>query len=112
MRSSAVILPGREEGPRMNKTRYKQRKRRYLRFQWACRRLCSRALKWGILSYAFVGVYGTLYGSEPALVHNLGTTLVALCAGGLGLFLSFFVLTKIVAVATAWQYRRRRVEHG
>ena len=96
----------------MNNTRYKQRREGYSRFQWACRRLCSRAVKWGTLSYAFVGVYSALYGSEPVLVHRLGMTLAALCDGFVGLFVSLVVLTKVAAAVTTWRHRRGRANYG
>lgn len=96
----------------MNNVRYRQRRERYSRFQWTCRRLCSRALKWGVLSYAFIGVYGALYGSEPVLVHRLGMTLAVLCAGGFVVFFGLFVVWKLAESVTTWRYRRGRSEYG
>jgi hypothetical protein len=96
----------------MNNTRYNQCREQWSRFRRACRHLFSRTLKWAILSYGFVGVYGALYGSGPAVVHHLDTTLVALSAGFAGLFISLVVLTKLVAGVTGWLHRRRRLDYG
>jgi polyferredoxin len=97
----------------MSNMRYEQRRKRWARFRRACSHLFSRALKWAILSYGFIGVYGVLYGSEPAMVHRLGTTLAALAGGFAGLFISLVVLTKLAAGASGWLHqRRRRVEYG
>jgi hypothetical protein len=96
----------------MNSVRYRQRRERYSRFQWACRRLCGRAVKWGVFSYAFIAVYGALYGSEPALVHRLGMTLAVVCAGFTGLFIGLFALTGVAAGVDKWRYRHGRVEYG
>lgn len=97
----------------MSNTRYEQRRKRWARFRRACSHLFNRALKWAILSYGFIGVYGVLYGSKPALVHRLGTTLAALSGGFAILFISLVVLTKLAAGVSGWLHQRNRsVEYG
>jgi hypothetical protein len=96
----------------IDKRRYKRRRERYSRLQWSCRRLCNRAVAWGVLSYAFIAVYGALYESAPGMVHRLGMTLAVLCAGGAVLFFGLFVVWKLVEVVTAWRYRHRRSGYG
>lgn len=78
------------------------------RYQAASRRLCCRALFIGAFSYAFVALYGALYGSPPAVVHHLGMTLAVLCNGLGGLFGCFFVIIKVVDEISKWRSRRRR----
>jgi polyferredoxin len=92
----------------MTNRRRRQRRERWARFRRACRRSSNRALKWAILSYGFISVYGALYGSEPAMVHRLGMTLAALSGGFAGLFLSLVVLTKLAEEVSGWLHRRRR----
>ena len=96
----------------MSNPRYHQRHRRWARFRRACRHLFSRAVKWAVLSYGFIAVYGALYGSDSAIVHRLGATLAALSGGFAGLFISLVVLSKLAGAATAWRHQRRRAEYG
>jgi hypothetical protein len=96
----------------MSNPRHRQQRERWARFRRACRHLFSRALKWAVLSYGFIAVYGALYGSEPAIIHRLGTTLAALSGGFAVLFISLVVLSKLAGVVTAWRHRRRRAEYG
>ncbi|WP_152420337.1 hypothetical protein [Halococcus thailandensis] len=96
----------------MSNPRYRQQRERLARFRRACRHLFSRGVKWAVLSYGFIAVYGALYGSEPVMVHRLGTTLAALSGGFAGLFISLVVLSKLAGAVTAWRYRRRRAEYG
>ena len=96
----------------MSNPRYRQQRERWTRFRRACRHLFSRAVKGAVLSYGFIAVYGTLYGSEPAMVHRLGTTLAALSGGFAGLFISLVVLSKLAGAVTACRHRRRRAEYG
>ena len=96
----------------MSNPRYHQQRERWARFRRACRHLFSRAFKWAVLSYGFVAVYGALYGSTPAMIHHLGTTLAALSGGFAVLFISLVVLSKLTGVVTAWRHRRRRAEYG
>ena len=96
----------------MSNPRYRQRHRRWARFRRACRHLFSRGVKWAVLSYGFIAVYGALYGSVPAMVHRLGTTLAALSGGFASLFISLVVLSKFAGAVTAWRHRRRRAEYG
>ena len=90
----------------MSNASYERRIDRQERHQWVFRRLGSRALKWAILSYAFVTVYGMLYGPHPAVVHRLGLSLAVLCVVLTALFVGFFVVSKLVTKLTTWQYRR------
>jgi uncharacterized protein YbcC (UPF0753/DUF2309 family) len=97
----------------MNNTRNEQRHKRWARFRRTCSHLFRHVLKWVILSYGFIGVYGALYGSGPTIFHRLGTTLAALSGGFAGLFISLVVLTKVAAGVSGWLHRRRRgVEYG
>ena len=97
----------------MNKTGYEQRRERWTRFRRACRSLFSQAVKWAVLSYGFIGVYGVLYGSKPAIVNRLGTTLAALSGGFAGLFISLVVLSKLASEVSGWVHRQhRRGEYG
>ncbi|EMA47807.1 hypothetical protein C450_20851 [Halococcus salifodinae DSM 8989] len=90
----------------MSSASYERRIDRQQRHQWVFRRLGSRALKWAILSYAFVTIYGTLYGSHPVVVHRLGISLAALCGVLTALFAGLFVVSKLTTKFTTWQYHR------
>jgi hypothetical protein len=90
----------------MSSASYKQRIDRQKRHQWAFRRAGSRALKWAILSYAFVRVYGMLYGPPPAVVHRLGISLAVLCGVLTALFAGSFVVSKLTTKLITWQYHR------
>ena len=96
----------------MGNPRYRQRRKRWVRFRRACRDLFSRAVKWAVLSYGFIGVYGVLYGSEPAMVHCLGTTLAALSMGFAALFISLVVLSKLTTEVSGWLHDQRWIEYG
>jgi hypothetical protein len=72
----------------------------------------SHALKWAILSYGFIAVYGVLYGSEPVLVHRLGMTLAVLCGGIAAVFGGFYAVAKVSAVVTTWLNRLGREAYG
>ena len=81
------------------------------RYPRTFRQGCIRALKWALLSYAFVRIYLHLYGAHPAIVPRLGTTLAVLCAVGAGVFAVFAVLSVLVeGVSTLWRYCHQRLE--
>lgn len=86
--------------------------REYHRMQRGCLHVCSHALKWAILSYGFIAVYGALYGSGPALVHRLGMTLAVLCGGITALYGVLYVFVKLPPVVTTWLDRLRRANYG
>ena len=90
----------------MSNASYERRVERQERHQWVFRRLSSRALKWAILSYAFVMVYGMLYGPRPVVVHRLSLSLAVLCGVLTALFAGFFVVWKFTAKLITWQHRR------
>jgi polyferredoxin len=96
------------EAVKMTNRRRRQRRERWARFRRACSHLFSHALKWAVLSYGFLAVYGALYGSEPAMVHRLGMTLATLSGGFAGLFISLVVLTKVAVEVSGWLHRHRR----
>jgi hypothetical protein len=74
------------------------------RFWRNCRRVFVRAVRWAILTYAFVRVYLYLYGAHPAVVPRVGTTLAALCAIGAGLSAGFGIISWVVEWLTGmWQ---------
>jgi polyferredoxin len=101
------------EAVKMTNKRRRQRRERWARFRRACSHLFSHALKWAVLSYGFITVYGALYGSEPTMVHRLGMTLATLSGGFAGLFISLVVLTKVAVEVSGWFHRHRRsVEYG
>ena len=96
----------------MSNPKYRQQRERWACFRRACRHLFRRAGKWAVLSYGFIGVYGGLYGSEPAIVHRLGTTLAALSGAFAILFISLVVLTKLVTGVSGWLHQHRRAKYG
>jgi hypothetical protein len=83
-----------------------QRRKRNLQHGW------SHALKWAILSYGFISVYGALYGSAPTLVHRLGMTLAVLSGCIAAVFGAFWVVVTVSAVVRRWMQRHGRADYG
>lgn len=74
--------------------------------------VCSHALKWAVLSYGFIAVYGALYGSAPVLVHRLGMTFAVLCGGIAALFGGFYAVARVLAAVRTWLNRLGRESYG
>ena len=81
------------------------------RYRRTFRHGCVWALKWAILSYAFVRIYLHLYSAHPAIIPHLGATLAVLCAAGAGVFAVSAVLSVLVeGVSALWRYFHQRIE--
>jgi hypothetical protein len=90
----------------------RRQSREYQRMLRSFHHVCSHALKWAVLSYGFIAVYGALYGSEPVLVHRLGMALAVLCGGIAALFGGFYAVAKVSAMVTTWLNRLSGEAYG